>query len=200
MTVGVALNASGAETQVDACVRLAEEAAAAGLRSAWFGQTLGADSPQLAAVVGCEAPGLHVGTSAIPVFGRHPLLVSSQAQTAQGATHGRYHLGLALGTKLLTEGGFGPPFERPVARLREFLIALSQLTQTGTADFHGELLTLSGGRRASDVAVIGDEKAVTDEVRRHRDAGATEVVFSGSEFAGEANRKRTWALLGELAG
>ncbi len=48
--------------------------------------------------------------------------------------------------------------------------------------------------------MIGDEKAVADEVPRHRDAGATEVVFSGSEIAGEANRKRTWALLGELAG
>lgn len=307
MTVGVALDASGAGNQVDATVLLAREAAAAGLRSAWFGQTFGADSPQLAAIVGREVPDLQVGTSAIPVFGRHPLVVSSQAQTAQAATHGRYHLGLALGTRLLTEGGFGLPFERPVARLREFLTALRQLTGTGTADFHGELLTavtpipahvpgaedgvpvlvaamgpqalkvsgeladgilpylagpralerdivpavtaaakaagrpaprivalvpgvvtddvdavretaterlafyeqipsyarvieLSGARRASDVAVIGDEKAVAAEVRRYRDAGATEVVFAGTDIAGDADRLRTWALLGELAG
>ncbi|MFG3200078.1 LLM class F420-dependent oxidoreductase [Streptomyces sp. NPDC048208] len=307
MTVGVALDASGAGNQVDATVLLAREAAAAGLRSAWFGQTFGADSPQLAAIVGREVPDLQVGTSAIPVFGRHPLVVSSQAQTAQAATHGRYHLGLALGTRLLTEGGFGLPFERPVARLREFLTALRQLTGTGTADFHGELLTavtpiparvpgaedgvpvlvaamgpqalkvsgeladgilpylagpralerdivpavtaaakaagrpaprivalvpgvvtddvdavretaterlafyeqipsyarvieLSGARRASDVAVIGDEKAVAAEVRRYRDAGATEVVFTGTDIAGDADRLRTWALLGELAG
>ncbi|MEU2355499.1 LLM class F420-dependent oxidoreductase [Streptomyces misionensis] len=307
MTVGVVLDASQARNQVDASVQLAQEAAAAGLRSAWFGQALGADSPQLAALVGRAVPGLHVGTSAIPVFGRHPLLVSSQAQTAQAATHGRYHLGLALGTRLLTETGFGLPFERPIARLREFLVALRQLTETGTADFHGELLTantpvparvpgaeggvpvlvaamgpqalrvsgeladgilpylagpralaehivpaltaaaqaagrpeprivalvpgvvtddvdavrakaterlafyeqipsyarvieLSGGRRAADVAVIGDEKAVEAEVRRYRDAGATEVVFSGTDIAGDADRRRTWALLGELAG
>ncbi|MFC8953522.1 LLM class F420-dependent oxidoreductase [Streptomyces sp. NPDC057101] len=307
MTVGVALNASDADNQVDASVRLAREAAEAGLRSAWFGQTFGADSPQLAAIVGREVPGLQVGTSAIPVFGRHPLLVSSQAQTAQAATHGRYHLGLALGTKLLTEGGFGLPFERPIARLREFLTALRQLTEYGAADFRGELLTavtplparvpgaeggvpllvaamgpqalrvsgeladgilpylagpralaehivpalvasaeaagrpaprvvalvhgvvtddvervrrkateqlafyeqipsyarvveLSGARRASDVAVIGDEKTVAAEIRRYRDAGATEVVFSGTEIAGEEDRRRTWALLGELAG
>ncbi|WP_440555410.1 LLM class F420-dependent oxidoreductase [Streptomyces sp. SCPE 10] len=307
MTVGVVLDASQAQNQVDASVQLAQEAAAAGLRSAWFGQALGADSPQLAALVGRAVPGLHVGTSAIPVFGRHPLLVSSQAQTAQAATHGRYHLGLALGTRLLTETGFGLPFERPIARLREFLVALRQLTETGTADFHGELLTantpvparvpgaeggvpvlvaamgpqalrvsgeladgilpylagpralaehivpaltaaaqaagrpaprivalvpgvvtddvdavrakaterlafyeqipsyarvieLSGGRRAADVAVIGDEKAVEAEVRRYRDAGATEVVFSGTDIAGDADRRRTWALLGELAG
>ncbi|MEW1718072.1 TIGR03564 family F420-dependent LLM class oxidoreductase [Streptomyces sp. NPDC093109] len=307
MTVGVALNAADADNQIDATVRLAREAAAAGLRSAWFGQTFGADSPQLAAIVGREVPGLHVGTSAIPVFGRHPLLISSQAQTAQAATHGRYHLGLALGTKRLTETGFGIPFERPIARLREFLTALRQLTETGTADFHGELLTarppmsarvsgaeagvpllvaamgpqalrasgeladgilpylagpraleehivpavtaaaraagrpaprivalvygvvtddvdrvrekaaqqlafyeqfpsyarvigLSGGLRAVDVAVIGDEERVAAEVRRYRDAGATEVVFSGTEIAGDADRRRTWELLGDLAG
>ncbi|MFG2669397.1 LLM class F420-dependent oxidoreductase [Streptomyces sp. NPDC048445] len=307
MTVGVAIGATGTGNQIDASVRLAAQAAAAGLRSAWFGQTFGADSPQLAAIVGREVPGIEVGTSAIPVFGRHPLIVSSQALTAQAATHGRYHLGLALGTRLLTEGGFGIPYERPIARLREFLTTLRQLTETGTADFHGELLTastpvpahvpgaeagvpllvaamgpqalrvsgeladgilpylagpralaehivpavtaaarnagrpaprivalvhgvvtsdpdaaraaateqlafyeqipsyaraveLSGGKRAADVAVIGDERTVAAEVRRYRDAGATEVVFSGTDLAGEADRQRTWALLGELAG
>ncbi|MEV0746590.1 TIGR03564 family F420-dependent LLM class oxidoreductase [Streptomyces sp. NPDC050273] len=307
MTVGVALSATGYDNQIDATVRLAREAAAAGLRSAWFGQTFGADSPQLAAIVGREVPDLQVGTSAIPVFGRHPLLVAGQAQTAQAATHGRYHLGLALGTKPLTEAAFGIPYERPIARLREFLTALRQLTETGNADFHGELLTartplparvpgaeggvpllvaamgpqalrvsgqladgilpylagpralaehivpavtaaaeaagrpaprivalvhgvvtatpdaarrtateqlafyeqfpsyaraveLSGARRAGDVAVIGDERTVAAEVRRYRDAGATEVVFAGTDLAGEADRRRTWELLGELAG
>ncbi|MFI6638828.1 TIGR03564 family F420-dependent LLM class oxidoreductase [Streptomyces sp. NPDC050504] len=306
MTIGVALNATGPENQIDASVRLAKEAALAGLRSAWFGQTFGADSPQLAAIVGREVPQLHVGTSAIPVFGRHPLPVAGQALTAQAATHGRYHLGLALGTKLLTETGFGLPFERPIARLREFLTAIRQLTETGAADFHGELLTattpiparvpgadagvpllvaamgpqalratgeladgtlpylagpralgehivpavtaaaraagrpaprivalvhgvvtddvdavrkkvteqlafyeqipsyarvieLSGGQRAGDVSVIGDEETVAAEVRRYRDAGATEVVFAGTEVAGDADRLRTWRLLGELA-
>ncbi|WP_371602118.1 TIGR03564 family F420-dependent LLM class oxidoreductase [Streptomyces sp. NBC_01220] len=307
MTVGVALSATGYDNQIDATVRLAREAAAAGLRSAWFGQTFGADSPQLAAIVGREVPDLQVGTSAIPVFGRHPLLVAGQAQTAQAATHGRYHLGLALGTKPLTEAAFGIPYERPIARLREFLTALRQLTETGNADFHGELLTartplparvpgaeggvpllvaamgpqalrvsgeladgilpylagpralaehivpavtaaaeaagrpaprivalvhgvvtatpdaarrtateqlafyeqfpsyaraveLSGARRAGDVAVIGDGRTVAAEVRRYRDAGATEVVFAGTDLAGEADRRRTWELLGELAG
>src|SRR5947199_6484297 len=131
MTVGVALNASDAENQVDATVQLAQEAAAAGLRSAWFGQTFGADSPQLAAIVGREVPGLQVGTSAIPVFGRHPLLVSSQAQTAQAATHGRYHLGLALGASDFVTGTLGLPYDRPIQLLREFLTALRSINETG---------------------------------------------------------------------
>ncbi|MER5219792.1 LLM class F420-dependent oxidoreductase [Streptomyces flaveus] len=305
MTVGVALTPTGTPHGIDSTVELAKEAQEAGLHSAWFGQTFAYDSPSLAAIVGREVPGLHVGTAAIPVFGRHPLLVSSQAQTAQAATHGRYHLGLALGTKQLTEVGFGIPYERPIARLREFLTALRQLVETGSADFHGELLTattpmptavpgaeppvpllvaamgpqalrvtgeladgalpllagpralaehivpaltsaaqaagrpaprvvafvpglvtadaetvretatealafyerfpsyqrvigLSGATRAADLAVIGDEETVAAEVRRYREAGATEVVFTATDLGSEADRRRTWKLLGEL--
>jgi F420-dependent oxidoreductase-like protein len=307
MTIGATLSSNAQDTRVDQWVQLAREAQEAGLHSTWFGQTFGYDSPSLAAIVGREAPGLQVGTAALPVFGRHPLLVNSQAQTAQAATAGRYHLGLALGTKQLTEAGFGIPYERPIARLREFLTALRQLLETGSADFHGELLTaapplpaavpgaepqvpllvaamgpqalrasgeladgilpllagpraladhivpavtaaaeaagrpaprivafvpgvvtadvdavretatealafyeqfpsyqrvigLSGGTRAVDVAVIGDEETVAAEVRRYREAGATEVVFTSTDLGGEADRRRTWKLLGELAG
>ncbi|MFF1303677.1 LLM class F420-dependent oxidoreductase [Streptomyces sp. NPDC058307] len=303
MTLGLTLPL---HHRIDATVQLAREAHEAGLRSVWFGQTFGYDSPSLAAVVGREVPGLQVGTSAIPVFGRHPLIVASQALTAQAATGGRYHLGLALGTKHLTETGFGIPYERPIARLREFLTALRPLVETGSADFHGELLTattplpatvpgaeppvpilvaamapqalrvsgeladgilpllagpralaehivpavtaaaesagrpaprivafvpgvvtadvegvrraatetlafyeqfpsyqrvlgLSGATRAADVAVIGDEETVAAEVRRYRDAGATEVVFTATDLGGEEDQRRTWKLLGELA-
>jgi F420-dependent oxidoreductase-like protein len=142
MTLGVALTApTGATNYVDSVVEQARRAAAVGVRSAWFGQRFDYDSPALAAIVGREVPDLRVGTSAIPIFGRHPLLISSQAQTAQAATHGRYHLGLALGVPAFVENGFGIRYERPVALLREFLVALRSLLDTGSADFHGERLT-----------------------------------------------------------
>ncbi|MGW8762658.1 LLM class F420-dependent oxidoreductase [Streptomyces sp. NPDC055815] len=306
MTLGVTLSSTSRQLPIDDTVRLAREAYDAGLHSAWFGQTFAYDSPSLAAIVGREVPGLQVGTSAIPVFGRHPLLVSSQAQTAQAATGGRYHLGLALGTRHLTETAFGLPYERPIGLLREFLSALRPLLETGEADFHGELLTattpypaavpgarppvpvlvaamgpqalrvsgeladgilpflagpralaehivpavtaaaeaagrpaprivalvpgvvtadaegmreraaeahalyeripsyqrvieLSGAERAAELALIGDEEAVADGVRRYREAGATEVVFTSTDLGGEDDRRRTWKLLGELA-
>ncbi|GAA4702072.1 hypothetical protein [Streptomyces youssoufiensis] len=148
----LALNAADAANQVDATVDLAREAATAGPRSAWFGQTFGADSPQLAAIVGREVPELRAGASAIPVFGRHPLPAAGQ---------------LAFYERI-------PSYAR--------------------------VIELSGARRAVDVSVIGDESALAAEVRRYRDAGATEVVFSGTELAGPASRRRAWAVLGELAG
>ncbi|MEU6623864.1 LLM class F420-dependent oxidoreductase [Streptomyces litmocidini] len=307
MTLGVTLSSTSRQLPVDDTVRLAREAHDAGLHSAWFGQSFAYDSPSLAAIVGREVPGLQVGTSAIPVFGRHPLLVSSQAQTAQAATGGRYHLGLALGTRHLTETAFGLPYQRPIGLLREFLTALRPLLETGEADFHGELLTattpypaavpgadrppvpvlvaamgpqalrvsgeladgilpflagpralaehvvpavtaaaeaagrpaprivalvpgvvtadaegvrekaaealalyeripsyrraieLSGADRAAGLAAIGDEEAVAAEVRRYREAGATEVVFTATDLGGEDDRRRTWKLLGELS-
>ncbi|MFC9897234.1 TIGR03564 family F420-dependent LLM class oxidoreductase [Nocardia sp. NPDC127579] len=142
MTIGVALAQTNSGNYVDDSVRQARSAAEHGLRSVWFGQRMDYDSPTLAAVVGRAVPQLQVGTSAIPVLGRHPLLVSALAQTAQAATHGRYHLGLALGSDLVA-GAFGVPFDRPITRLREFLIGLRELLDTGTADFRGDLYTVT---------------------------------------------------------
>ncbi|GAB4588203.1 TIGR03564 family F420-dependent LLM class oxidoreductase [Nocardia sp. IFM 10818] len=142
MTLGIALAATNADNYVDAIVAQARSVREFGVGSVWLGQRLDYDSPMLAAIVGREVPGLQVGTSAIPVVGRHPLLVSAQAQTAQAATHGRYHLGLAVGSTLVA-GAFGSPFDRPIARLREFLTAIKQLLDPGTAEFHGEFLTVT---------------------------------------------------------
>ncbi|MGD0559725.1 MAG: TIGR03564 family F420-dependent LLM class oxidoreductase [Streptosporangiaceae bacterium] len=144
MDIGVAITDAVADADgntVDETVRLGRQAAEAGLRSVWLGQRLDYDSVALAGIVGREVPGLAVGTAAVPIFARHPILVSSQAQTAQAATHGRYTLGLALGSKAMTETAFGEPHDRPIRRLREFLTALRSLLADGTADFHGEILT-----------------------------------------------------------
>ncbi|HEY0812357.1 MAG TPA: TIGR03564 family F420-dependent LLM class oxidoreductase [Pseudonocardia sp.] len=145
MNIGVAIATSTdpavTPNYVDAIIDLARDAADAGVPSAWFGQRFDYDAAALAALVGREVPALRVGTSAIPIFGRQPLLVAAGAATAQAATAGRFQLGLALGAKSFVEGPFGVTFERPVARLREFLGALRPALDTGHTDFRGELVT-----------------------------------------------------------
>jgi F420-dependent oxidoreductase-like protein len=144
VNIGVALTdavAGSGENIVDETVGLVRQAAEAGLRSAWLGQRMDFDSVGLAGIAGREVPAIAVGTSAVPIFARHPILVSSQAQTTQAATHGRYTLGLALGSKAMTETTFGVPYDRPIARLREFLTALRTLLADGTAEFRGDILT-----------------------------------------------------------
>lgn len=143
MSIGVALYTPPSGNSVDAIVADAREAAEAGLRSAWLGQRTDYDAIALAGIIGREVPGLAVGTSAVPIFPRHPLLVSGQAQTAQAATGGRFHLGLALGAKAFVEPVFGVPYERPITRLAEFLTALRGLLAGGPGDFQGETLTVA---------------------------------------------------------
>ncbi|MEV6865917.1 LLM class flavin-dependent oxidoreductase [Streptosporangium subroseum] len=74
MTIGVALSVpADAENAVDAVVDQAHAAKSAGIDSVWLGQRFDYDSVALAGIVGREVPGLNVGTSAVPIFGRHPL-------------------------------------------------------------------------------------------------------------------------------
>jgi F420-dependent oxidoreductase-like protein len=146
---------------VDTAVAQARRAHGLGIRSVWLGQRFDYDAVTLAALVGREVPGLRVGTSAVPILGRHPLLVGATAQTAQAATGGRFRLGIALGARSFVRDVFGPVPQRQIALLREFLGALRPYLDTGETDLSGELLTartpfpsaLPGARPAPPVLV-----------------------------------------------
>lgn len=138
---GVTLAATAGDNLVEAALRDAREAAEAGVDSVWVGQLLDYDAIGLMGLVGSHVPGVDVGVSAVPVFGRHPLLVANQAQTAQAASDGRFHLAVALGAPPIVEQAFGLAWERPVARLREFVTALGPLLRGESVEHEGELLT-----------------------------------------------------------
>ncbi|MGH4013659.1 MAG: TIGR03564 family F420-dependent LLM class oxidoreductase [Pseudonocardiaceae bacterium] len=290
---------------IDATVEQARQAEDLDVRSVWFPQRFDYDSIALAAVVGREVPGVTVGSAAVPIIGRHPLLVGALAQTAQAATGGRFQLGIGLGAKDLLAPVFGRVEDRPITHLREFLTALRALLDHGEVDFGGETLTartpwpspvpgaepsvpvlvaamgpqalrvageladgtlpllagpttlaehlvptinkaadragrpqprivalvagvvtgavdevrakayqqmqfyesipsyrrvldLEGADRAGDLAVIGSEEQVAEQVRRYVGAGATELVFTHTDVGGAEDQLRTWRLLGQL--
>ncbi|MBW8486959.1 TIGR03564 family F420-dependent LLM class oxidoreductase [Actinomadura parmotrematis] len=141
MSIGAALAPPPSGNAVDGLVALAREAAGAGLRSAWFGQRFDYDAIAVAGLVGREVPGLAVGTSAVPLQPRHPLVIAAQAQTAQAATGGRFRLGLALGAPAFVEPVYGVRYERPAARLREYLTVLRRVADGDASPFEGELVT-----------------------------------------------------------
>jgi alkanesulfonate monooxygenase SsuD/methylene tetrahydromethanopterin reductase-like flavin-dependent oxidoreductase (luciferase family) len=77
--------------------------------------------------------------------------------------------------------------------------AIQQMAFYEQVPSYQRVIALEGAMRAGELAVIGDEETVADEVRRYFDAGATEVVFSQTDLTGLADQTRTWKLLGELA-
>jgi F420-dependent oxidoreductase-like protein len=146
MQIGITLpalpqDAPAPTNLVDTAVHEARQAYQLGIRSVWIGQRFDYDAIGLAGLIGREVPGLAVGTSAVPIIGRHPLLLGAQAQTTQAATAGRFRLGIALGAKEFLHTVLGTTGDSQIKPLREFLTALDPLLRTGDVDFAGELIT-----------------------------------------------------------
>ncbi len=139
---------------VDDVVSQARRAHELGVRQIWLGQQFDLDAIALAGLVGAAVPGLGVGTSVVPINPRHPLIVSSLAQTAQAAAHGNFSLGLGLGSHEPERKAFGTSWPNTIQRLREHLTVLRAIFDTGTVAFHGEEIVadpewpvaLAGGR------------------------------------------------------
>ncbi|MBI0293998.1 TIGR03564 family F420-dependent LLM class oxidoreductase [Streptomyces sp. PRKS01-29] len=147
----------GMTNLVDRAVEFAHEVADAGVHTVWFGQGADYDAPQLAALVGRAEPRVHVGTSVVPMYPRHPLLLASAAKTAQASTAGRFRLGIGLGARTVLEPQFGLPYPPQIQHLREYLTALRPLLDGDDTAFVGETLA---SRPAGSTAVAGASPAV----------------------------------------
>jgi F420-dependent oxidoreductase-like protein len=138
MPTGVVLKPDPhADNAVDDVVAQSRRADDAGVRQIWLGQNFDYDAIALAGLIGAAVPGLGVGTSAVPINPRHPLLVASLAQTAQAATHGNFSLGLALGAHAPERRAFGTSWPNTVQRLREHLSVLRSIFDADTVNFEG---------------------------------------------------------------
>ena len=138
----------GAGTGITSVAEVREHAAwaaASGFESFWLSQVFGVDPIVALAAVGAEFPGLtELGTSVIPLAGRHPLALAAQARTAQSALDGRFTLGIGTSHQMVVEGFFGESYERPFSRASEFLAALTPLLNGQPADVEGDHVFAKG--------------------------------------------------------
>jgi 5,10-methylenetetrahydromethanopterin reductase len=142
--IGVALGAPGPDgttNAVDALVSQARDAAAAGLASVWLGQMYDLDALTALAAVAVQVPEIALGTAVTVTHTRHPITMSSQAQTVQAASGGRLILGLGVSHRRPIEQRYGIDFDRPARHMREYLTALRPLLCDGTVAFRGQTLT-----------------------------------------------------------
>jgi F420-dependent oxidoreductase-like protein len=146
MTTGIVLFPNPrAMNLVDDVVAQASRAHDLGVRQVWLGQQHDLDAIALAALVGAAVPGLGVGTSVVPINPRHPLIVASLAQTAQAASHGNFSLGLGLGAHAPERQAFGTSWPNTITRLREHLMVLRSIFDTGAVDFSGSEISAHPG-------------------------------------------------------
>ncbi|HLI55422.1 MAG TPA: LLM class F420-dependent oxidoreductase [Actinomycetota bacterium] len=157
MRIGVMISNVLGPCRFSEAVDAMQTAAAAGVDTLWVPQNYGIESLTLIAAVGSAIPGVELGTAVAQTYARHPLLMASQALTAQTACGGRLTLGIGPSHQLATEGMMGIPYERPARHTREYVTVLRSVLDTGGVDFTGEVLyanSLIGAHPVDDAAPI----------------------------------------------
>ncbi len=115
-----------------------------GFSTYWLPQIFGHDALALLGVIGREIPAIELGTSVVPTYPRHPMVLAQQALTTQAMCGGRLALGIGLSHQLVVEGMWGMSYDKPVRHMREYLTILNDLVHTGKASFSGETLSTNG--------------------------------------------------------
>jgi 5,10-methylenetetrahydromethanopterin reductase len=140
----IAWSGGGHHTRLESIRDEARRAAADGFASFWLSQITGPDALTALAAVAADAPGIELGTSIVPVYGRHPITLAAQALTAQAATGGRLVLGIGASHQVLVEGIFGESYARSFTRTKETLLALKGLLTGEAVSLDGKEVVVRG--------------------------------------------------------
>ena len=185
----------------------------AGFDSFWISHATGVDPIVALACIGSDFPGIgEVGTSVVPLYGRHPVGLAQLARTAQNAVGGRLTLGVGTASKRHVEGVLGLSWDKPFSYTREFIDALEPLLADEPADTDGDqvsahaelgieagptpillaalgprMLRFAGGRLAGTTLGQCGPRTISSYILPHLQAGA--------EGAGRDDAPRIMALV-----
>ncbi len=144
MDIGIFSNVVGSGN-FDVLVEDAKASADVGFASYWLSQIIGqVDAMTLIGAVAQHVPDIQFGTSVVPTYPRHPMVMAEQAKTASLLTGGRFTLGIGLSHQVVVEGMWGYSFDKPVRHAREYLAALMPLVRGEAVNIATETVTARG--------------------------------------------------------
>jgi F420-dependent oxidoreductase-like protein len=142
--IGIFSGAAG-QSGFDAVLADAKSALADGFPSYWLPQIVQqADAMTLIGALAQHVSGLRFGTSVVPTYPRHPMVMAEQAKTVSMLTKGQFTLGIGLSHQPVVEGMWGYSFDKPVRHAREYLDALMPLLAGEAVRASGETITARG--------------------------------------------------------
>jgi F420-dependent oxidoreductase-like protein len=131
--IGVAVRGNTANE----LLAMIEQAEQLGIHAAWM-TTSGArpDSITVFAAAALRTQRIKLGTSIVPTYPRHPLVMVQQTQVVAQLAPGRFRLGVGPSHRPSMEA-MGLTFTAPLGHLREYVRILKALLQTGRVDIDG---------------------------------------------------------------
>jgi F420-dependent oxidoreductase-like protein len=97
------------------------EAERLGFDSVWCSEAYGSDALTPLAWWGSQTTRLRLGTAIVQMSARQPAATAMAAMTLDHLSGGRFILGIGASGPQVVEGWYGMPFEKPLARTREYI-------------------------------------------------------------------------------
>lgn len=132
--VGLVVQAADVATTISR-IREAEDA---GVQQVWMTQSADMlDTLTLFAVAAAQTTRIRLGTSIVPIYPRHPLVMAQQAATINALAPGRLRLGVGTSHRHMMENMYGLAMPSPLAYLREYVEVMRQVLWEGHVDHQG---------------------------------------------------------------
>lgn len=126
-----------------AAVKTIAAAEAAGVQQIWMTQTpFWPDTLTTLAAAATKTSTIRLGTSIVPTYPRHPLVMAQQALSLYDIAPGRLRLGIGPSHQTIIEGIYGLPQTAPLAHLREYVNVLRIALWDGKVDHHGKFFNV----------------------------------------------------------
>ncbi len=120
------------------------EAEQAGVQQVWMTQSAGMlDTLTLYAAAVTQTTRIRLGTSIVPVYPRHPLVMAQQAATIEALAPGRLRLGVGTSHRHIIESMYGLAMPAPLAYLSEYVEVMRRVLWHGRVDHHGRFFKVA---------------------------------------------------------
>lgn len=147
-------------------VALAHEIEERGYRTAWTGETVGADALTVMTLLATHTKRLEMATGVLPIQTRTPVVLGMTAATLGHVAPGRFSLGLGVSSRAIVEQWNGLPFVPGLAQMREAVAVIRGVLSGERVNFEGQFYRIRNCRLAIPpppkpvrivLAALGDE-------------------------------------------
>src|SRR3954468_10577497 len=141
MQLGINLGYWGAGMDADN-LAVAKEADRLGYAVCWAAEASGSDAPPVLTWVAAQTERIDVGSAIFQIPARQPAMTAMTAATLDSLSGGRFRLGLGVSGPQVSEGWYGVPFDRPLARTREYVEIVRKVLAREGLEYSGAEFTL----------------------------------------------------------
>lgn len=108
-------------------IELAQIAERIGFDSVWTAEAYGSDCFTPLAAIAAHTSRIRLGTGVMQISARTPVCAAMSALTLDHISNGRLLLGVGVSGPQVVEGWYGQPFDKPLARTREYISIIRKI-------------------------------------------------------------------------